>query len=138
MKPSKNIIKIILTITILVGALGYLFASSLNDNMQYFKHVDDVIANPQPLMGITLRLAGTVEKNSILQKPDTLQYRFHLERNGKKMEVRYEGIVPDTFKDEAQVIAVGKLNGTEYFQANEIIAKCPSKYEADAKAQKKY
>jgi cytochrome c-type biogenesis protein CcmE len=67
-----------------------------------------------------------------------LDWRFKIQNNpiragepGNVMTVTYSGIVPDTFKGEAEVVLHGKLS-TEGFHTdpNGVIAKCPSKYEA--------
>ena len=65
---------------------------------------------------------------SIGRKRDRLEYQFDIQRNGKTLRAYFNGIPPDTFKDEAEVVLTGSLtpNG---FMANEMTAKCPSKYE---------
>ena len=43
----------------------------------------------------------------------------------------YRGVVPDTFKDEAEVVLKGRFDGTTFHtEPNGVMAKCPSKYEA--------
>ena len=51
------------------------------------------------------------------------------------MNVSFTGQPPDTFKDEAEVVAHGQLRSDGGFDANQVIAKCPSKYEAAGRAQ---
>jgi cytochrome c-type biogenesis protein CcmE len=70
---------------------------------------------------------------------------FVMTEGGATLPVRYTGIVPDTFKDEAEVVVEGVLNPDKAsFQAHTLLAKCPSKYEglADTETgrehQKKY
>jgi cytochrome c-type biogenesis protein CcmE len=60
------------------------------------------------------------------------------EAMGKTITVRYAGIVPDTFKDDAEVIVSGSVKGDGTFVAKDLIAKCPSKYEAKSKAEGTY
>jgi cytochrome c-type biogenesis protein CcmE len=62
-----------------------------------------------------------------------------------KIPVHYEGLVPDTFKDNSQVVVEGNLNPERTsFRAHTLLAKCPSKYESQFKTetgrehQKKY
>jgi cytochrome c-type biogenesis protein CcmE len=51
------------------------------------------------------------------------------------IEASYTGIVPDTFKDEAEVVLKGKLTPTGFHtDPNGVTAKCPSKYEAKSAA----
>ena len=72
---------------------------------------------------------GYVVPKSIGRKRDSLEYRFDIERNGKVLRAYYSGIVPDTFKDESEVVLTGRLAEDGSFHATEMSAKCPSKYE---------
>jgi cytochrome c-type biogenesis protein CcmE len=90
--------------------------------------VDEVMTSPQQWQGKRLQLHGFAK--SIAQKPGTLEYRFDVENNDKSVRAYYTGVVPDTFKDGAEVVVKGELlsNGTFQVQKDGVIAKCPSKY----------
>jgi cytochrome c-type biogenesis protein CcmE len=68
-----------------------------------------------------------------LVKASTLEYRFTMHNNGKVMNAVYTGVVPDTFKADAEVVVKGQLgpDGVIHIERNGITAKCPSKYEAE-------
>ena len=93
----------------------------------------EVMADPSAWHGKKLQLHGYVVDKSILRKPDTLDYRFQIQSNGKVVNASYSGVVPDTFKDGSEVVLKGKL-GPDGFHVdrNGVMAKCPSKYEANA------
>ena len=124
-------VKIGATVLVLGLAFGGLMYSTLSEGTEYYKHVDEVMANPAAWHGKRLQLHGFVVDHSILRRPDTLDYRFQVQSNGKVVPVRYSGVVPDTFKDGAEVVLKGQLVG-DYFDVdpNGVMAKCPSKYEA--------
>ena len=122
-------IKIVATAVVLALAFSGLLYSTLRDGTQYYKHVDEVMADPGAWHGKKLQLHGYVVDKSILQKPDTLQYRSQVQSNGAVVQASYTGIVPDTFKDDSEVVLTGVLT-KEGFVANDMTAKCPSKYEA--------
>ena len=138
-------IKIALSVALLGGALAWLMADTLAkpEVLTYFHGADAVAANSDTLRGQRIRLGGHVVKGSILQKPGTLQYHFevtpvaamvkHADHADAVIPVRYEGIVPDTFKDDAEVIVTGVLGPDDVFRGSELVAKCPSKYEAAEK-----
>jgi cytochrome c-type biogenesis protein CcmE len=71
-----------------------------------------------------------VVEDSVLRKPDTLQYRFQIHSNGKVLPASYTGVVPDTFKGGSEVVLKGYL-GPDGFSVERdgVMAKCPSKYE---------
>jgi len=128
---SARTIKIGATAAVLVAALGGLMYSTLSEGTEYYKHVDEVMANPTEWQGKRMSLHGYVVDKSILGKPDTLEYRFQIQSNGKVISARYTGVVPDTFKDGSEVVLKGQL-GPHGFDVspNGVMAKCPSKYEA--------
>jgi cytochrome c-type biogenesis protein CcmE len=55
---------------------------------------------------------------------------FTITDGAADMPVRYHGIIPDTFVDGADVVVEGAMSGDGTFVANNMLAKCPSKYEA--------
>ena len=136
---THRYIKIGLTSLVLVLAFAGLLWSTLQDGTEYYKHVDEVMNSPQAWQGKRLQLHGFVVSNSILRKPNTLEYRFKVHNNGKIVDAMYTGIVPDTFKDtpgsEAEVVLKGTLGPDGFHtEPNGVMAKCPSKYEASKKS----
>jgi cytochrome c-type biogenesis protein CcmE len=129
-----KIAKIALTAVVLLSALGGLLWYSLQQDTAYYKHVDEVMASPDQWHGKSLQLHGFVVKGTWKQKPNTLEYIFDVENKGKVVRASYTGILPDTFKDEAEVVLKGRLTGTDHFAVdpNGVMAKCPSKYEEKA------
>jgi cytochrome c-type biogenesis protein CcmE len=125
---SHKAAKIGLTSLVLATAFGVLLYSTLGESMQYYKYVDEVMAQPEAWQGKKLQVHGHVVAGSIARKPDTLEYRFDVHRNGKTVRAYYTGIVPDTFKDESEIVLTGSLDASG-FHATEMTAKCPSKYE---------
>lgn len=122
--------KIGATVTVIALALAALMYSTLDQAAEYYKHVDEVMADPAAWHGKPLQLHGFVVDKSIERRPDTLQYRFRIESKGKVVQALYTGIVPDTFKHGSEVVLKGTL-GPEGFSVapNGVVAKCPSKYE---------
>jgi cytochrome c-type biogenesis protein CcmE len=126
---SKGL-KIGLTSLALVIAFGGLLWSTLQDGTQYYKHVDEVMVEPESWHGKRLQLHGFVVSDSIMRRRDSLEYRFSIQNNGKVVPATYTGIVPDTFKDEAEVVLKGTLRADGFHvEPNGVMAKCPSKYE---------
>ena len=121
--------RIVLTAVVLATAFGVLLYSSLGDSLQYYKYVDEVMAEPAAWHGKSLQVHGTVVPNSIGKKDNTLEYRFDIQRNGKVLRAYYTGIVPDTFKADSEVVLTGTLQDNG-FHATDMTAKCPSKYDA--------
>jgi cytochrome c-type biogenesis protein CcmE len=132
---STKPIKIGATLLVVGLAFAGLMYSTLSEGTEFYKHVDEVMANPAQWEGKRLQLHGFVVDRSILRKPDTLEYRFQVQSNGKVVPVRYTGVVPDTFKDGAEVVLKGRL-GPDGFAVDKdgVMAKCPSKYNPQSPA----
>jgi cytochrome c-type biogenesis protein CcmE len=128
---AQKSVKIGLTVLILGGALAGLLWSTLSEGTEYYKHVDEVMTNPAQWEGKRLQLHGYVVRDSILRKRNSLDYRFEIQNKGKTVPALYSGIVPDTFKDDAEVVLKGRLTKDGFHvDPNGVMAKCPSKYEA--------
>src|SRR5215510_3153837 len=110
---THRYMKVGITVVVLVLAFSGMLWSTLREGTEYFKHVDEVMASPTDWEGKKLQLHGYVVANSILVKPETLEYRFKVQNNGKVIDASYKGIVPDTFQDkpgeEAEVVLKGQL-----------------------------
>jgi cytochrome c-type biogenesis protein CcmE len=128
---SHKAAKVGVTTLVLATAFGIMLYTTMGESMQYYKYVDEVAAQPQLWEGKNLQVHGYVVPGSIGRKRDALEYQFDLQRNGKVIRAYYSGIVPDTFKDEAEVVLTGQLTD-KGFIATDMTAKCPSKYEEAA------
>jgi cytochrome c-type biogenesis protein CcmE len=126
---SQKAAKIGATSLVLLTAFGVLMYTTMGESMQYYKYVDEVMAQPEAWHGKTLQVHGYVVPGSRMVKPASLDYTFDMHRNGKTIKAYYTGVVPDTFKDDAEVVLTGHLQPDGSFKATEMTAKCPSKYE---------
>jgi cytochrome c-type biogenesis protein CcmE len=133
---KNKAIKIALTCVVLTAALGGLMYTTLAEGTEYYKHVDEVMQDPEAWKGKRLQLHGFVA--DLRQRPNTLDYKFNVQFNGKVMTATYTGIVPDTFKNESEVVLKGKLSGDGFaVEPNGVMAKCPSKYNPQTPAARK-
>ncbi len=122
-------LKILLTSVVLIAAFTGLMWTSMQDGTAYYKHVDEVMVDPEAWAGKRLQVHGYV--SNISWKKSTMDFRFEIENNDHIMQAEYTGVVPDTFQQDAEVVASGHLEGhTLIVEPNGIMAKCPSKYEA--------
>lgn len=127
------LIKVMLTVAIVAGGIGFLVHSSMG-NAQYYKMVDELMTEPGKWDGKTLRVHGYVEAGSIKEEivSQKTVRTFVLEHKGQSIRVMHEGPKPDTFKDLSEVVAKGTIvekDGQYMLHATELMAKCPSKYE---------
>jgi len=128
---STKAIKIAVTCLVLAGALGGLMYTTLAEGTEYYIHVDEVMKDQAAWQNKKLQLHGFVA--DLRQRPDSLDYKFQVRFNGEVIAARYTGVVPDTFKNESEVVLKGYLHPDGFVvEPNGVMAKCPSKYEPKA------
>ncbi len=130
-------IKIVASVVVVAGAVGFLLTKSMKEGAEYYKHVDEVTSNLDGWRGKRLQVHGNVVDGSIEQEKGTLLFRFKIESRAPRppavITATYNGLVPDTFKSGAEVVAKGTLTADNQLKVvpDGIMAKCPSKYDAD-------
>jgi cytochrome c-type biogenesis protein CcmE len=127
MVTRTRALKIAVTCTALVCALGGLMLTTLAEGTEYYLHVDEVLDNRNAWADKRLQVHGFVSE--LRQRPDSLDYKFNVQFNGRTISATYTGIVPDTFRNESEVVLKGKLHGEGFaVEPDGVMAKCPSKY----------
>ena len=145
---------------LILAAVVYLIASSTQANAEYFMTIDELKAQGQSVVGKNLRVSGAVVGDTIQYDPQTLTLTFdvaHVPGDNKEIEaegglaavlhaavvdpnrarikVVYNGPRPDLLKDEAQAIMTGQLGADGVFHADELLLKCPTKYQEAVPSQ---
>lgn len=119
-----------LSVVVLASAVTLVLYTTVSRGAQAYATVDEVMVNPTEWYGKTMQLHGFVVDKSIEQKSGSAhEYRFRIRNGDHSVMATYSGIVPDTFKDGAELVLTGKLD-VNGFHASNMTAKCPSKYEA--------
>jgi cytochrome c-type biogenesis protein CcmE len=130
--PARRPWKMLISVAAVVLALGGLLWASTRDSAEYYKYVDEVMADAPRFQGKRLRVHGDVVTGS-LSSDQSLHYRFKIASRAPRpqavLEAEFQGIPPDTFKDGSEVIASGLLSSGSRLMADKIETKCPSKYE---------
>lgn len=139
---------------LILAAVVYLIVSSTRASAEYFMTVDELNAKGSSAVNQSVRLSGAVLGDTIQYDAATLTLTFdvahvpgdnaEIEALGglavvlnqavndptrSRMTVVYEGVMPDLLRNEAQAIMTGKLGDDGVFHAEELLLKCPTKYE---------
>jgi len=139
---------------LIVAAIIYLIVTTMNSTAQYFYTVDELQAKGASAVGQSLRASGAVLGSSITYDPKTLVISFSMANitndtkaidaagglaealhqavinpKASRIKVVYVGPKPDLLKDEAQAIVTGKLGADGVFHADELLLKCPTRYQ---------
>ena len=121
-------IRIAIATIVIVGTILYLAVTGVNANKSYYVTIQELQSMGNHAYTRHLRVAGNVEPGSIQR--DGTHAQFVLLEQGRKLRVNYTGgdPPPDTFKDNAQALAVGIYGRDGVFHATQVQAKCASKY----------
>jgi cytochrome c-type biogenesis protein CcmE len=153
-------LKFIIGGVLIIAAIVYLIISSTRANAQYFFTLDELLSRGQSLVGQNVRISGAVIGDSIQYDPQSLTLHFTvanvpadnklIEAQGglaavlhaavtdpsrTRMQVVYNGPKPDLLRDEAQAIMTGHIGEDNIFYADELLLKCPTKYEEAVPSQ---
>jgi cytochrome c-type biogenesis protein CcmE len=127
---------LVVSISIVLIALGFLVYTGLTDNMVYYYHVDEFLSKAPSLSGEIIKVNGKVLEGSIQRNRNEYGFVIH-GSPANRMNVQYQGAVPDTFKDGCDVVVEGKYDSrARVFHATNLLAKCPTKYEPKQTGQK--
>lgn len=114
------------------GSLGVLAVaaalvlSALKDSIVFFNSPTDVVEKHLG-PGSRIRIGGLVKTGSV-QRNDNLHIRFDVTDGAHDIPVRYQGIVPDLFREGQGVVAEGKLEPDGSFAADTVLAKHDERY----------
>lgn len=117
---------------VVLGAVAFLILSSPDEGVLEYVYVDRVVEEPDNFMDREFKVHGNVVEGSLVQDKDDGEYHFVIEFKGKRLEVVYDDLLPDTFMEGGEVVLTGRLDDNgEVLRSSEMTAKCPSKYEEE-------
>jgi len=124
MKPRQKRLVLALGGVAAVGAIAALVLNAFQSNLVFFYSPTQVASQEAP-KGRTFRVGGLVQEGSV--KRDGTKVNFVITDTAQTVRVRYEGILPDLFKEGKGVVAQGQLQGS-VFEAREVLAKHDENY----------
>ena len=141
---------------LIVAAVAYLIVSNTGSTAHYFLTVEEVLAMGEEAVGRNLTVSGAVLGDTIVYDPSVPRVTFtivqvpgdpeEVERagglaavlhaavsdpNAPRLEVVYNDVKPDLLQNEAQAIIRGQVGEDGRFYADEVLLKCPTRYEED-------
>ncbi len=117
----------VLVIIFGVGVAAVVAIKSLNENMLFFVSPRDVKEQNLPT-GKRFRLGGLVAGGSVSRAADSLAVTFDVTDGAETTPVRFDGILPDLFREGQGIIAIGELTAEGRFEASEVLAKHDENY----------
>ncbi len=127
MKPRRKRLLWVLAGVALVGLAVTLVLRALDANVMFFYSPSQIHAGEAP-QGAAFRIGGLVEVGSLQRSADGLQVQFMVTDEVQRVPVRYQGLLPDLFREGKGVVASGKLQANAVFEASEVLAKHDETY----------
>ena len=115
--------------------VGFLMAEGIKDTGVYFlmpAELAERVASDASMYEVGIRVGGTVVAGSIERDVATMTLEFEVTDGEATFPVTYQGLVPDTFMDDGEVVVEGRLSPEGTIHATTVLAKCGSRYEAVA------
>lgn len=114
---------------IFAAAIGYLAIAGTQKGWVYTLGVDQYLQSPDQQTQ-RVRLCGTVAPDNLQIRKADLIANFSLQGATARIPVAYKGVIPDLFKPGCEVVVEGKRDSAGVFQADTLMTKCASKYDA--------
>jgi cytochrome c-type biogenesis protein CcmE len=136
---SRKRLLLLVPLVMAAAAIVALVLVGMQDKGMYSKPVDILVAEKAKFVNKPVRAEGNLVHGSLVKRESPCEYRFTIEKNGAEIPVSFAGcVVPDTFRDvpgvDVGVTVEGELRPNGQFDATQVLAKCPSKYEMKQKA----
>ena len=146
--------KFIIGGVLILAAVVYLIFSATKANAEYFMTIDELKAKDADMAGQDVRVSGAVVGDTIQYDANSLTLTFDvaqvpgdkkevdaegglaavlhaavIDPSRARLQIIYNGPKPDLLKNEAQAIMTGHLDSNGVFHADELLLKCPTKYQ---------
>ncbi|MFI8743945.1 cytochrome c maturation protein CcmE [Pseudomonas sp. NPDC077186] len=123
----KKRLYIVLAILCGVSIAVALALTALQENINLF-YTPTQIAEGEAPLDTRIRAGGLVEEGSVKRSPDSLEVDFVVTDGAKGITIRYQGILPDLFREGQGIVALGKVNEQGVLVADEVLAKHDENY----------
>ena len=121
--------KFVVAIAIIAFTVSYLVYGGVKDTMVYYLTVEELKAQVPDVYDTRVRVSGTVVPGSIIKDIDGA-LEFQITDGAQVVDVEYNGIIPDIFADDVEAVVEGEYAKNDVFEADTLLAKCPTKYES--------
>jgi len=125
MTKRQNRMILVALLVLGVSLASYFGIKAFNENLLYFFTPTDVLEGKAP-QEKNFRIGGLVQTGSVVR--NDLQVFFTLTDNEKTIEVQFEGILPDLFREGQGIVATGSVIDQNVFRATEVLAKHDETY----------
>lgn len=115
-------------VAVFLVASAFLAYNGLNTYVNPYISVTQIINRPDRYIGRDLQVIGVPDFDSVVQEEGIVM--FDIEDEGQRLSVIFQGSLPQNFDQAEQVVVIGSVNDEGYVESNQLLVKCPTKYES--------
>lgn len=126
-KTRKKKLNLLLLVIIVLALFVALVLYALRQNINLFYSPTEILHSVADTKRI-IRLGGVVVEHSVQRNQETLEVQFQLTDFNQTVEVHYQGLLPDLFREGQGIIALGVMDNNHHFRASQVLAKHDANY----------
>ncbi|GAA5139305.1 cytochrome c maturation protein CcmE [Thalassotalea piscium] len=129
----KKRLTIVIAVIAAIGVITGLVLYALSQNIDLFYTPSEIVngkddSGIKPIIGQRIRVGGLVVPGSVKRDPNNLKVQFDLTNKGETVTIKFDGILPDLFREGQGIIANGTLTEPKLLTASEVLAKHDENY----------
>lgn len=124
--------RLIIALCVVLAVIAVLIRTAVIHASTFYVTVSELYAEGQSAVGQQTTVSGNIVGSSVQYDPSSQRLVFSVRDTGspKTLPVTFHGPEPDDFSNDWPVVVTGTLNPSGIFVANQLLIKCPSKYQA--------
>lgn len=120
-------------VAVFLVASAFLAYNGLSTYVNPYISVTQILTNPDRYVGRAIQVIGVADFDSVAQEEGGI-VKFDITDEGQRLSVVFQGSLPQNFDQSTQVVVIGSVTEGGFIESNQLLVKCPTKYESTEEA----
>jgi len=116
-------------VAVFLVASAFLAYNGLSTYVNPYISVTQILNRPDRYIGRDIQVIGVPDFDSVAQEDGGI-VKFDIIDEGERLSVVYQGSLPQNFDQSTQVVVIGSVTEEGHIESDQLLVKCPSKYES--------
>ncbi len=116
-------------VAVFLVASAFLAYNGLSTYVNPYISVTQIMSKPDRYVGRDIQVIGVADFDSVAQEEGGI-VKFDITDEGQRLSVVFQGSLPQNFDQSTQVVVIGSVTGDGYIESDQLLVKCPTKYES--------
>ena len=116
-------------VAVFLVASAFLAYNGLNTYVNPYISVTQILAKPDRYVGRAIQVIGVADFDSVVPEEGGI-INFDITNEGNRLSIIFQGSLPQNFDQSTQVVVIGSVTNDGYIESNQLLVKCPTKYES--------